>query len=204
MGSRSPQVDAYIELAPEYARPILSTIREIVHRGCPEVQEVIKWGVPHFEHRGLLGGMAAFKRYAALGFWKGALMKDPHGLLGDDPKASMTGMRFARLEDLPPEKVLMAYVQEAARLNEQGVKLPRGPKSRKEEIPVPADFDQALAGNPRARETFEGFPPSHRREYLEWITEAKREETRRRRIATAVEWLVEGKPRNWKYMGKKG
>lgn len=204
MSSRSPKVDTYIERAPAFARPILSRVRELFHQGCPELQETIKWGIPHFEHHGLLGGMAAFKHHASFGFWKSALMADPNGLFGGDPKASMSGIKVGSLEELPPDEVLVAYVREAARLNEEGIKAPRGGKNRKEEIPVPADFEQALDASPRARETFAAFPPSHRREYLEWITEAKRDETRRRRIATAVEWLAEGKPRNWKYMGKRG
>lgn len=198
MGTRDPRVDAYIAKSAEFARPILEHIRETFHQGCPDVEETIKWGMPTFVHHGMLGGMAAFKQHATLSFWKGALVVDP----ADDRSADAMGQfgDLRSVKDLPPKRKLVACVKRAAKLNEEGVKAPRARKTRREELPVPEELLVALRENRKARATFEGFPPSHRREYAEWIAEAKREETRQRRVAQAVEWLAEGKQRNWKYV----
>ncbi|HXE57413.1 MAG TPA: YdeI/OmpD-associated family protein [Gemmatimonadales bacterium] len=198
MGTRDPRVDAYIARAAPFARPILTHLRELVHEACPEVEEAIKWGAPAFMYHGMLCGMAAFTRHCSFGFWKGALVVN-----GTRAKAGEAAGQFGRITaiaDLPARRVLAGYVRKAMRLNEAGAKAPRPPKRPKPRLVVPPDLRAALAQNPRARATFERFSPSHRREYVEWITEAKREETRRRRLATAIAWLAEGKPRNWKYM----
>jgi uncharacterized protein YdeI (YjbR/CyaY-like superfamily) len=201
MGSRDPRGDAYIERSAEFARPVLSRLREIVHAACPEVQETIKWGAPHFEYRGLLCHMAAFKRHCAFGFWKGALIVERDGPRAE--KAMGQFGRIASLDDLPPEAELAGYVHEAMRLNEAGVKSPTRSDSRpKPEAAVPEDLAAALRENPAAGAAFEAFPPGHRREYVEWITGAKTDATRQRRIATAVEWIAEGRSRNWKYERK--
>ena len=195
---KDPRIDAYIAKAAPYARPILERLRMLVHRGCPEVVETIKWGMPAFEYEGSLCSMAAFKAHAVFGFWKGklvfvsALEKEAMGQFG----------RLKRLSDLPPDAKILAWVAKAAALNASGVKLPRPLKHPKRPIPVPSDLKAGLAKNAKARKTFAGFPPSQQREYLEWITEAKGDATRARRLATAIEWLAEGKPRNWKYMAK--
>jgi uncharacterized protein YdeI (YjbR/CyaY-like superfamily) len=197
MGTRDRRVDAYIGKSAEFARPILARLREDVHASCPGVVETIKWGMPAFDYEGLLCGLAAFKRHCTFGFWKHALV------VGDDPKAEEAMGSFGRITsvaDLPPRSVFRRYVRKAMRLNEQGVKLPREKARRKRPIPMHPAMKQALAANRKAATTFDAFPPSHRREYLEWIAEAKQEATRARRIAQAVEWLAEGKPRNWKYM----
>lgn len=203
MGTRHADVDAYIAASPEFARPILEKIREAFHAGCPAIEERIKWGVPSFEYKGMLGGMAAFKRHVAFGFWKSRLMQDAAGLFSRGPKASPMGARVDSLADLPSKKVLVAYVKEARRLNDEGRKEPRRAAPRRPvRVVVPPDLAAALAKHPAARAVFEGFPPSHRREYVEWITEAKREETRRKRLRTTLEWLADGKHRNWKYERK--
>lgn len=195
MGKKDPRIDAYIAKAPGFAKPILKHLREVVHEGCPDVVETMKWSAPHFDYRGgILASMAAFKGHCAFGFWKGSLVvegsKDAMGQFG----------RITSLSDLPNDRVLIGHVRKAARLNEEGVKTPRPPKHEKKEIPMPPELAAAFKKNAKARATFEGFRPSQKREYLEWIVEAKTEETRRRRLATAVEWMAEGKPRNWKYM----
>lgn len=197
MGKRDPRVDAYIEASADFARPILRHLREVVHEGCPEVEETMKWSFPHFEYRGLLCSMASFKQHCAFGFWKGGLVLE--GEVGDVEEAMGQFGRIGGLEDLPPRERLVAYVQRAGRLNEEGVAAPRA-KKPKGEFVVPEDLLAALREDPAALEKFEGFSPSQRREYAEWVAEAKREETRRRRIETAVEWIAEGKPRNWKYI----
>lgn len=196
MGKKDPRVDAYIAKQADFARPILKHLREIVHKGCPDVEETIKWGMPAFEYKGILGGMAGFKAHCAFMLWKGSLVgaknRDAMGQFG----------RITAPSDLPKDSVLIGYVKEAARLNAEGVKVPRPPREAKKPLETPPDLASALKKNAKARATFEGFSPSHKREYVEWIAEAKTEETRRKRLGTAVEWMAEGKPRMWKYMKK--
>jgi len=203
MGTRNAEVDAYIAQAPEYARPILEKIREAFHAGCPEIEERIKWGVPSFEYKGMLGGTAAFKHYVTFGFWKARLMDDFDRLFPRGPRASAMGARVASLADLPARKVLVAYVKEAKRLNDEGIKEPKAARPKRPvRVSVPADLKAALGRNAKARTAFEGFAPSHKREYVEWVVEAKRPETRAARLKTTIEWLAQGKHRNWKYERK--
>jgi uncharacterized protein YdeI (YjbR/CyaY-like superfamily) len=198
MAARNPKVDAYIAKAKPFAQPILKHIRKAVHAGCPDVEETIKWSTPHFTWHGMLCAMAAFKEHVRFGFWKGELLG-----LGDDASGMTQFGRITSIDDLPPEKKLVALVKKAAKLNAEGVKSPRvaRPASRKT-VDVPDYVLDALRTDNKARQVFDGFSPSHRREYIEWITEAKRPETRTRRIETMLAWLKEGKPRNWKYESK--
>ena len=203
MPARSPQVDAYIAKAAPYAQPILEKIREAFHAAHPEVTESMKWSVPHFEYKGVLGSMAAFKQHVNWGFWKAKLMADPKGILGGmgDERTSMGAVKLTSEKDLPPKKVMVEYVREAIRLNEEGVKVERAPSARSATpLEIPDDLAAALKKDKKAQAAFDAFPPSHKREYVEWITEAKQEATRQKRLATTLEWLAEGKPRNWKYM----
>jgi uncharacterized protein YdeI (YjbR/CyaY-like superfamily) len=194
MAKRDPRINAYIAKSPDFAKPILNHLRELVHKGCLDVEETMKWSTPHFDyHGGPLAGMASFKAHCAFGFWKGSLI-----VPGSSDAMGQFG-RITSLSDLPSDKVLIGYVRKAAELNEAGVKAPRPVKAAKKEIRMPPDFSAALKRNAKARATYEAFSPS-RREYLEWITEAKGEDTRKKRLDTAVEWMAEGKPRNWKYM----
>lgn len=205
MGQRDPRVDAYIEKAADFAKPILCHLREVVHTGCPDVEETIKWGFPHFEYKGMLCSMAAFKQHCAFGFWKGSLLAGKHPELAHAENEAMGQLgRIGALSDLPDEETLLLYVRDATALNEQGVKLPARPKptKRERELEVPEDLLEALRLHPPALKTFEGFSYSNQKEYVEWVTEAKSEETRRRRLDTAVEWMAEGKVRNWKYIKK--
>ena len=201
MGQRSPAFDTYIAKAPPFARPILERIREAFHAGAPDLTETFKWSMPHFDYKGPLGGMAAFKKHVNWGFWKQKLMDDPHAILG---KGGMGGGRVEDISEMPAKKIIVEYVRQAVRLNEEGVKVPRPSRKSAAPVEVPPDLEAALRRNKKARETFDRFPPSHRRAYVEWITEAKQEATRQRRLATTIEWLSEGKPVNWKYMPKKG
>jgi uncharacterized protein YdeI (YjbR/CyaY-like superfamily) len=202
MGKRIPQVDAYIDAAAPFAKPILEAIRDAYHEGCPEVVESIKWGFPHFEYKGVLGNMAAFRKHATLGFWKAELIKDSHGLLR--APGAMTSSKLTDVSQLPDRASLVAYVRDAVRLNEEGVKRDKPSRKAPAALKVPSDLQTALDANAAARTTFENFSPSHRREYVEWINEAKQQATRERRLATTIEWLAEGKARNWKYMSGKG
>jgi uncharacterized protein YdeI (YjbR/CyaY-like superfamily) len=196
MGTRDPRVDAYIAKSADFAKPILTHIRDVVHAACPEVGETIKWSSPFFDYHGTMCQMAAFKEHVALGFWKGALVVGRAS--GDDDRAAGQFGRITSIKDLPSKKELNAYIKKAMKLNEEGVAVPKTKKA-KPELPVPPELVAALAKNKKARTAFEAFPPSHRREYNEWIGEAKREETREARVTQAIEWIAEGKSRNWKY-----
>jgi uncharacterized protein YdeI (YjbR/CyaY-like superfamily) len=200
MGTRDPRIDAYIAKSAPFARPILEKLRELVHRGVPGVVETLKWSAPAFDHHGPLAQMAAFKAHCTFGFWKGALVTET----AKEGEAMGQFGRIGSLADLPPDQVIVEHARKAAALNEGGVKLERPQRRPKPEIPVPSDLAAALKRNAKARATFEGFSPSHRREYLEWIVEAKTSDTRARRLATTLEWLAEGKPRNWKYQRPAG
>jgi len=200
MGAQDPRVDAYIAGAAGFAKPILSRIRKVVHQGCPEVTETIKWKFPHFEYKGVLCSMAAFKSHCAFGFWKQALLAERLGLPAPSRAAMGQFGRITSLSDLPSEKTLLKYVKEAAALNEEGIRLPARPRRAMAPVKAPADMLGALRKNKRALAVFEGLSPSHRREYVEWVTEAKAQETRKRRLDTAVQWMSEGKVRNWRYI----
>lgn len=197
MPARDPRVDTYITNSADFARPILERIRQVVHEACPEAKETIKWQFPHFEYKGLLCSMAAFKEHCALRFWKGALVVE--GTAESEDGMGQLG-RITKLADLPSKKELASYVKRAMKLNEEGVKSPTRPKPKApREFAMPDDLSRALEHSDKARATWERLSPSHKREYVEWITEAKTEPTRARRVATTLEWLAEGKPRNWKY-----
>lgn len=197
MASRDPRIDAYIARAAEFARPILEHLRAVVHEACPDVQETIKWSMPFFDHHGPLANMAAFKAHAAFGFWKGAMIVDAAGR----PAEAAMGQfgRLTAVADLPPKRVLIGYVKQAVKLNEQGVKAVRGTAKPKPPAVPSAAFAAALARNRKARAGFDAASPGCRREYVEWIDEAKREETRDTRIAKAIAQLAEGKSLHWRY-----
>jgi uncharacterized protein YdeI (YjbR/CyaY-like superfamily) len=196
MPTRDKRVDAYITRAAPFARPILRHLRQVVHAACPEVEETLKWGMPTFMHHGILCGMGAFKEHAIFGFWKHALIVEQSDSKRDEAMGSFGCL--TDLSQLPSKRVLTGYVKQAMRLNEEGIKVPSNRKPRPA-LPVPADLRTALARSAKAKATFAKFSPSQRREYIEWVTEAKRAETRARRVATTIEWLSEGKRRNWKY-----
>ena len=197
MPSRDPRIDAYIGKARPFAQPILKRIRKAVHAACPAVTETIKWSMPAFEYKGPLVGMAAFKGHCALGFWKASLMKSvPEGKR--DQAMGHFG-RFESIDDVPSEPALVKMVKEAVALNDAGVKVARKKAAPKPPPKAPADLLAALKTNAKARAAWQAFPPSHQREYVEWITEAKTDATRSRRLETAVGWIAEGKGRNWKY-----
>ncbi len=192
MTKRDRRIDEYIAKAGEFARPILSHLRELIHEECPEVEETVKWRNPSFLYKGLLCGMAAFKRHCIFGFWKDAL-------LFNKKQPSKIPDRITNVAELPADEILRGYIREAVRLNEEGVKIPKAKRAPKTELVIPTDLMGALKKNKTALTTFEDFSYSHKKEYVEWITDAKREETRNQRLATAVAWMAEGKARNWKY-----
>ena len=195
MGTRNPRVDEYIAKAAPFAQPILRHLRELVHEACPEVEEEMKWSFPNFMYKGMFCNMAAFKAHCAFGFWKSSLV------LGKAEKDSMgTFGRITSIDDLPPKRTMLGYIKEAKRLNDEGISKPKAAKpAQNKELMVPPYFLAAVKKNKKAFATFDAFSYSHKKEYVEWVTEAKTEETRERRLATTVEWLAEGKSRNWKY-----
>ncbi len=196
------RVDAYIANAAPFAQPVLTHFRSLIHKADPDVVETIKWGFPNFEsHGAVVCSMAAFKQHCTFGFWKASLMKDPNKILAIGEKASMGHLgRIETLKDLPADKILISYIKEAVKLNADGVKVARKEKSKTiAPVEIPEVVKKALKKNARALKVFEAFSPSHRKEYIEWISEAKTETTRDKRIATMIEWLEEGKSRNWKY-----
>lgn len=197
MGVRDPRVDAYIVQAAPFARPILKHLRETVHAVCPEVVETLKWRSPSFEYHGILCGMSAFKAHCAFGFWKHDLVVE-----GDTKANEAMGSfgRITRVDELPSRATLAKYLKKAMKLNADGVKYVHKKRVPKEPIAVHPAFAVALAKNSKAKAVLAKFSPSQQREYLEWIATAKQDATRARRIATAVEWLAQGKPRHWKYM----
>jgi uncharacterized protein YdeI (YjbR/CyaY-like superfamily) len=200
MGTRDPRVDAYIEKAAPFAQPILTHLRDVVHAACPECEEAMKWSMPHFMYKGMLAGMAAFKEHATFGFWKGALVLGADGKGVDDAMGQFG--RLTSVKDLPSKKVLTGYVRQAMKLNDDGIKAPRLADRKpagKAPVVAPDDLAAALKRNTKAGATFAAFPPGKQREYVEWITEAKTDATRQKRLVQAIEWMAEGKSRHWKY-----
>jgi uncharacterized protein YdeI (YjbR/CyaY-like superfamily) len=196
VGKKDARVDAYIDECPDFARPILKELRKRVHASVPEVVETIRWRAPYFQYKDtLLGGMASFKQHCAFGFW--------HPLLRDGD-TSLEGMgRFGHVKtigDLPPEKEFAKLAKQAKRLVDDGVKgPPRPPPAPDRKVVIPPDLAALFRKNAKARATYDAFSYSKRKEYVDWINDAKREETRKQRLATTVEWLAEGKSRMWKY-----
>jgi len=186
---KDPRVDAYIAKANDFAKPILKQIRAALHRGHPAVSETIKWGVPAYvDERGILCMTAAFKQHCAWVFWTG---RKPATVEATQLR------RITSVKDLPSPRELVAVVKGAATRpapsKEKTVKRAAAP------VKLPAYFLAALRRNPKAREAFDAFPPSHRREYIDWIDSAKTDDTRQRRLTTALAWIASGKSRNWKY-----
>ncbi len=199
MATFNPAFDTYIAQAPAFAQPILSHLRDLVHRAVPDAEEIIKWRAPHFDCKGPLCNMAAFKQHCAFGFWKAKLMEDPQGLLGENAGTAMGQFgRITSLADLPPDEVIIAYLHQAATLNEAGLKVAKKPVDRTNLV-VPQELLDALAQHPAAMAVFEAFSYTHKKDYAEWISEAKTEATKQKRIETAIEQLAEGKTRHWKY-----
>jgi uncharacterized protein YdeI (YjbR/CyaY-like superfamily) len=196
MPTLDPRIDAYIAAAPEFAQPILTHLRAVVHAACPEVEETIKWSSPHFQYQGMLCHMVAFKAHCAFGFWKGALLfpdmeeRDAMGQFG----------RITSVKDLPAKKIIAGYIKQAMQLNADGVQTPaRAQPKAPRPLTVPAYLLDALKQNKAAKTTFDAGSTSFKREYVDWMEEAKTEATRLRRMDQAITWLAEGKARNWKY-----
>lgn len=204
MASYDPRIDAYIEKSADFAQPILNHLRELVHATCPDVEEKWKWSSPHFDYNGgPMCHMAAFKEHAAFGFWKGAMMDNTDGVLEITERQAMGHLgRLTSLKDLPKDAVLKKYIKAAMKLNDEGVKMPAAKKptqKQKEALETPDYLAKALKKNKVAERVFNEFSYSGRKEYIEWLEEAKTEATRLKRMEQAIEWIAEGKSRHWKY-----
>jgi uncharacterized protein YdeI (YjbR/CyaY-like superfamily) len=201
MPKQDPRIDAYIIKSADFALPVLQHLRALVHAACPEAEETWKWSFPHFMYKGeILCSMASFKQHCAFGFWKASLMKDAKRLL-DNRKEAMGSMgKITSLKDLPADKKIMAWIKEAMKLTDAGAKVVKAKPVASKEMVIPSFFSAALAKNKKAQTIFEKFSNSQKREYAEWLTEAKTIPTREKRLAQALEWIAEGKIRHWKYM----
>lgn len=198
MGKRDPRVDAYIAKSADFARPILKHLRMLVHKADPKIEETLKWSMPSFVHDGLVCNMAAFKQHCAFGFWKGKLIVDQRGKRVDEAMGQMG--RITGLDDLPSDRELIGYIKKAVKLNREDVKVPGRSRAKKATpLRVPAYFMDAVRQDKQALKAFRGLSTSHRNEYVEWVAGAKREETRARRLATALSWLRLGRSMNWRY-----
>ena len=198
MSTTDSFVDAYIEKSKDFAKPILNHIRTLVHAACPDVVETKKWSFPHFDYKGVMCSMAAFKEHCAFGFWKQSLMEDK--AFPAEKTAMGSFGRITSVKDLPDDKTFKKLIHDAMKLNDAGIKVAKAkPTGERKELVVPDILVAALATNELAAETFDNFPYSCKKEYVEWITEAKTEPTREKRLASTLEWLGEGKRRNWKY-----
>lgn len=198
MGTKDPRIDAYIAKSADFAQPILKHIRKLVHAHCTDCTETMKWSMPFFEYKGgVFANMAAFKQHCAFGFWLGELLK----IDAKQEKAMGQFGRIASLKDLPSDKDFASLIKAAMKLHDAGAKPPSRsqPAAEKKALVVPPQFLAAVKKNKKALETFLGFSASKQKEYVEWFTEAKTDVTREKRLAQAIEWMAEGKSRNWKY-----
>lgn len=195
MSTRDKRIDAYIARSAEFAKPILIHLRAAMHAAVPAVEETLKWGSPSYTHHGILGITPAFKQHCALVLWRASL------IVGKAKSRGARGhfRRITSLKDLPSKAVLIGLIQQAAKLNEEGVRPKAKAKSAKKAHPTPADLAAGLKKSAKAKAAWAEFSPSARREYIEWITEAKRPETRAGRLKTTLAWVKAGKQRNWKY-----
>lgn len=202
MAGKNPKVDEYIEKAAPFAQPILKHLRELVHKACPTVEEKIKWGMPSFEYKGLFCGFASFKEHCTFGFWKAGIMKDAKDLQSEEKRGAMGNLgRLTSLKDLPSDKKIMGWLKEAMKLNDLGTKVPKNvTKHPRKAVVTPDWFIEAVKKNKKAWATFDKATPGFRKEYVQWVTEAKTEETQQKRLKQSIEWMAEGKHRNWKYM----
>lgn len=203
MEKHSVKVDEYIEKSPDFAKPILDYLREIIHEACPDAEEAIKWKFPTFMYKGkILCSITAFKQYCSLGFWLHQEMKTLQEIEINTEKSSMFSLgKITCLEDLPSQSQLKRVIKEAMELTDMGVTMKKAPPSRIE-MEIPDYFQSALDAQPKTKEIFEKASPSFRKEYIAWLTEAKTEATRNKRLEQSLEWIAEGKGRNWKYQKK--
>lgn len=193
----------YINQSQPFAQPILQYLRKLIHDTHPELEEEFKWSFLAFTLNGrIIVSMASFKEHVAFGFWLGEHMKDPYKIFvtGKDRAMGQLG-KIQSIEDLPERKILEEYIAECIQLSESGKKITTGKKNTKTpQLVEPDYFTEQLESNINAFENYNTFSASKKRDYIEWLMDAKTEATRNKRLTQAIEWISEGKPRNWKYM----
>ncbi len=201
MSNFNPKVDEYIAKSEDFAKPILEHLRQLIHETCPEVEEIMKWGIPHLDYKGdMMCILASYKKHCSFSLYKAELMTDPRIIQSVSAGQKMGYMdKIKSLEDLPTEDILVGYIKEAMVLNEKGIKKSKPKTEAPKEIEMPDYFSEKLAENPEIKEIFEAKSPSFRKDYLVWIIDAKTEATRQKRIEESLEWIAEGKGRFWKY-----
>jgi len=201
MSKFNPQFDEYIEKSADFAKPIMEYLRQIIHETCPEVEEIIKWGNPHFDYKDdMMCILAGYKNHCSFSLYKAELMSDTKIIESVKAGQKMGYMdKIKSLSDLPAREILVAYIEEAMVLNENGVKKAKPVSEKPKVIEVPDYFSEKLATNPLAKEIFESKSSSFRKDYLVWITDAKTEATRQKRMEQSLEWIAEGKGRFWQY-----
>ena len=200
MPEKDSRIDEYITKSAAFAQPILKHLREVVHKACPQVEETIKWGMPHFNYKGIMCSMAAFKQHVAFGFFKASLLEDAEGILTLAEKHSMGHLgKITSVKDIPKDNVLKSYIKQAMKLNDDGVKLAKPKAAKIKELDTLQDLQKALSKNKTASKIFEEFSLGKRKEYIEWLEDPKTETTREKRLLQAIEWISEGKIRHWKY-----
>ncbi|WPU95271.1 YdeI/OmpD-associated family protein [Mucilaginibacter sabulilitoris] len=201
MKNFDPKVDEYIATSADFAKPVLEHWRQLIHDNCPDVVEAIKWGFPHFDYKGdFMCVIASYKNHCSFTFLKAELMNDARL---KDSKTLKPIQRFlgkvTKLSDLPPDEEFIGMLKEAMVLNEKGIKV-MAPKSDKPKVlEMPDYFSEKLAGNAKAKAVFESKSDSFRKDYIIWISDAKTDATRQKRMEEAIEWIAEGKGRFWKY-----
>lgn len=198
MSNHNKKVDEYIFKMADFAKPILTHLRQIIFETCPDVEEDIKWGIPHYGYKGdHLVMMAGFKQHCSFSLYKAELMKDK--MIQESVKA---GKKFGYMDkvkdlsELPNKKVLTAYIKEAMELNSSGISKPKVVKE-KVEVVAPKEFIEALEQDKIAFSVYESKSPSFRKNYIIWIADVKTDETRQKRITQSLEWIREGKDRFW-------
>lgn len=197
MPTLDPRIDEYIERSADFAQPVLIHLRSLIHKACPDIKETLKWSMPSFEHKGIVCGFAAFKKHCKFMFWKQELLDSD--AFPANRKAMDSFARITSPTDLPSDEVVIGLIQQAVELNEKGIKAEAKSAAPKTKLVVPEDLENALARNKEAKSHFEAFTYSRKKDYVEWITGAKTEATRNKRLTTTIEWVAEGKGRNWKY-----
>jgi uncharacterized protein YdeI (YjbR/CyaY-like superfamily) len=198
--SKNSAIDDYIATKEFFAQEILIHLRKIIHDAAPDIEESIKWRQPCFEHNGLVCAFAAFKKHVNLSFFKGMHLNDNAGIFSPSDNNDLTALKFSSISDIPESEVLKRYIKQSIALNSNDeIKKKAVPRKDKSDLVVPEDFAQALSNTPAAQRVFSEWSYSKQKGYIDWITSAKREATRATRLAIAVEWISEGKGRNWKY-----
>lgn len=203
MSIYNDRVTAYIDKAQPFAQQVLKHIRALVHKTNKEVEEKMKWGMPHFDYKGMYCGIASMKEHCAFGFWKASLLKDPGNYLVRGENSGMGSFgKIKSLADLPPDKVLIDFINQAKELNDADIKVAARPKTETTIHETPEIMIKALKRNQKANAAFQNLSPGKRKEYIEWIAGAKTDLTKEKRLATMLEWVQEGKSLNWRYQSK--